>query len=216
MSLAATTTPQKPLLRGVSHQVAFFIAVAGTAGLLLLATCARDLWGAAIYGGSLSVLFGTSALYHRIQWRPAARTWMRRLDHSAIFVLIAGTFTPLALRLDAGATLALSLIWGGALIGILQSLFWVGAPKAVVAVLAVALGWSMVPFLADLRALLGPVGISLVAAGGVLYSVGALVYARKRPDPVPGVFGYHEVFHALVIGAAICHFVAVALVLKSA
>ena len=216
MAAAIADSPQKPLLRGVSHQVAFFIAVVGTVGLLFLATGSRDLWGAGIYGASLSVLFGTSALYHRIHWRPAARAWMRRLDHSAIFVLIAGTFTPLALHLASGGTLALSLIWGGALIGILQSLFWVHAPKALVAILAVALGWSMIPFLADLRALLGPVGISLVTAGGVLYSAGALVYAKKRPDPAPRVFCYHEVFHAMVVGAAICHFIAVALVLGSA
>lgn len=215
--------PLKPLLRGVSHQIAFFVALAGTVGLLIYAIHIRNsgvpdrpLWGVAVYGASLCGLFGTSALYHRIPWQPAAEAWMRRLDHSAIFALIAGTFTPLALRLGAGAVSALSLIWGGALLGMLQACFWKSAPRYLIALLAVALGWSMLPYLVQLHPLVGSGSLALVGVGGVLYSVGAVVYARKRPDPSPHIFGYHEVFHALTIVAALCHFVAVVRVVGSA
>ncbi len=197
----------KPLLRGVSHQVAFFVALAGAAALLLLARDRTALTGAAIYGASLATLFGVSALYHRRNWAPAPRTLMRKLDHSAIFVLIAGTFTPFCLALGAhGRALGLSLVWGGALLGIGQSLFWVHAPKWVVAVACVGLAWSMTPLLAraaDAR------GLALLLGGGLLYSVGAAIYALKRPDPAPAVFGYHEVFHALVIAGSACHYAAV-------
>ena len=217
------SSPPKPLLRGVSHQVAFFVALAGAISLLFYAIHVRDsgmpdrpIWGVVTYGASLCGLFGTSALYHRVPWEPAAEAWMRRLDHSAIFALIAGTFTPLAVRLGAGAVSALSLIWGGAVLGMLQACFWKGAPRAVPAVLAVLLGWSMLPFLVALHPLVGSGSLALVGIGGVLYSAGAVVYARKRPDPSPHIFGYHEVFHALTIVAALCHYVAVVRVVGSA
>ena len=197
----------KPLLRGVSHQIAFFVALAGAAALLLRARDALALTGAAIYGVSLATLFGVSALYHRRDWAPAPRTLMRKLDHSAIFVLIAGTFTPFCLSLGGrGRALGLLLVWGGAALGIAQSLFWVHAPKWVVAAACVGLAWSMTPLLAraaDAR------GLWLLLGGGVLYSAGAAIYAARRPDPVPAVFGYHEVFHALVIAGSACHYAAV-------
>ena len=197
----------KPLLRGVSHQIAFFVALAAAAFLLRLAHDGLALLGAAIYGVSLSALFGVSALYHRRNWQPAPRTLMRKLDHSAIFLLIAGTFTPFCLALGPGLRAqGLALVWGGALLGIAQSLFWVHAPKWVVAAACVALAWSMTPLLAraaDAR------GLWLLLTGGVLYSAGAGIYAARRPDPVPAVFGYHEVFHALVIAGSACHYAAV-------
>ena len=202
----------KPKLRGVSHQIAFFAALA--AGVLLAAS-ARDRLGmavAAIYGASLATQFGVSALYHRPHWQPRARGWMRRLDHSAIFVLIAGTFTPFCVSLGDGGALGLRLVWGGAALGIAQSLFWVHAPKPLVAVLAVALSWAMTPIL--WRAA-GGTGFALLIGGGILYSAGAVVYSLKRPDPIPAVFGYHEVFHAFVIAASICHFAAVAPVVRA-
>ena len=197
----------KPLLRGVSHQIAFFVALVGAVALLLLARDRTALTGAAVYGASLATLFGVSALYHRRNWAPAPRTLMRKLDHSAIFVLIAGTFTPFCLSLgDRGGALGLSLVWGGALLGIAQSLFWVHAPKWVVAVACVALAWSMTPLLARAA---DAHELALLLAGGLLYSAGAVIYALKRPDPAPAVFGYHEVFHALVIAGSACHYAAV-------
>lgn len=196
----------KPLLRGVSHQIAFFVSLAGCAALSLLAHGRRAALAADIYGASLATLFGVSALYHRRHWRPVQRQWMRRLDHSAIFVLIAGTFTPFCLKLQSGRGEALALAWGGCGLGVLQSLFWVRAPKPLVAAAAVALSWGMTPIL--MRSA-GPLGLALLVGGGVLYSAGAAAYALKRPDPVPAVFGYHEVFHAFVIGGSACHFAAV-------
>ena len=197
----------KPLLRGVSHQIAFFCALAGAGALLTLARDRTALAGAAIYGASLATLFGVSALYHRRNWAPAPRTLMRKLDHSAIFVLIAGTFTPFCRGLAGrGRALGLSLVWGGAALGIAQSLFWVHAPKWVVAVACVGLAWSMTPLLARAA---DAHGLVLLFGGGVLYSAGAAIYAAKRPDPAPAVFGYHEVFHALVIAGSALHYAAV-------
>jgi hemolysin III len=197
----------KPLLRGVSHQIAFFFALAAAGVLLSIARGPRATWGAATYGASLVALLGTSALYHRVQWRPRPREWMRRLDHSAIFVLIAGTFTPFCLLLPGSrAATALALTWGGAALGLAQSLFWVHAPKPIVALLCVVLGWSAIPLMGTIRAATGALGLGLLLAGGALYSLGALAYALRRPNPVPGVFGYHEVFHALVVLASVCHF----------
>lgn len=166
----------------------------------------------AIYVASATALFGISALYHRVTWTPAARQRMRRLDHAAIFVLIAGTYTPicvLTLGLES-ARLPLIIVWVGAALGVLKSLLWVGAPKGLVAVLAVIVGWA--PMIEG-RALLtgmGGVGLALLVGGGLLYTLGAVVYARRRPDPWPRTFGYHEIFHLLVIIAAACHLALVA------
>lgn len=199
--------PAKPLLRGVSHQLAFFAALAGAAALLYVAGDGTARAGAAVYGASLVTLFGVSALYHRRNWAPAPRTLMRKLDHSAIFLLIAGTFTPFCLALDERArTLGLALVWGGAALGIAQSLFWVHAPKWLVAAACVLLAWSMTPLLARAAS---PRGLALLLLGGVLYSAGAAIYAAKRPDPAPAIFGYHEIFHALVIAGSACHYAAV-------
>jgi hemolysin III len=202
----------KPLLRGVSHQIAFFVALAGCGALSFLAQGHRAALAAGIYGASLATLFGVSALYHRRHWEPAQRQWMRRLDHSAIFLLIAGTFTPFCLKLQSGRAAALALVWGGCGLGILQSLFWVRAPKPLVAAAAVALSWGMTPIL--MRSA-GPQGLALLIAGGVLYSFGAAAYALKRPDPAPAVFGYHEIFHAFVIAGSACHFAAVLPIIRA-
>jgi hemolysin III len=156
-------------------------------------------------------MFTVSALYHRPTWPPRARQWMRRLDHAAIFLLIAGTFTPFGLMALQGeqARTMLGLAWGGALLGILRTLFWVNAPKALNAALYFALGWAAAPYLSELRAAVGPGGLALLGLGCLAYSLGALIYVLRRPNPVPAVFGYHEIFHALVIVASVCHFTAV-------
>jgi hemolysin III len=204
--LSAEALPDKPRLRGVIHQWSFFVALAG--GLVLVATAptTRATWGALIYALSLATLLGVSATYHRVSWQPGPRLWMRRLDHSAIFVLIAGTYTPLCLALPDGGALALAMIWGLAALGTLKSVLWPLAPKALVAALCVAMGWGGVLLVPTIQARSGAWGLAAVLAGGVLYSVGAVIYAAKRPNPVPGVFGYHEVFHALVVAAAALHF----------
>ncbi|CAN5718681.1 hemolysin III family protein [soil metagenome] len=202
----------KPRLRGVLHQIAFFVSLL-TGGLLI---AAADQPGeripVVIYSIAISGLFGVSALFHRITWRPAARRWMRRADHSMIFFAIAGTNTAIAgLALEGGArTAVLSLVWAGAGVGVVMKLLWLDAPKWVIALSYVVLGWVSVGFVPQFYDGLGAGGFTLMAAGGLLYTVGAVVYARRRPDPVPAVFGYHEVFHALVIAAAICHYSVVA------
>lgn len=203
----------KPRLRGVSHTYAAVVA-AGLGGLLMARVAAGDARRAVlVYTLSLVTLFGVSAAYHRPTWSPVARQWMRRLDHAAIFVLIAGTYTALCLGLPpADASTLRTFVWVGALLGVLQSVLWVTAPKPLIAVLYVALGWSIAPYMKTVYASVGGAPLALVLVGGVAYSAGAVVYAKKRPDPVPAVFGYHEVFHALVIVAAALHFAAVAII----
>jgi hemolysin III len=203
----------KPRLRGVSHQWAFFVAVVLGTVLVLAAPAGQPKLAAAIYAFSVAGLFGASALYHRINWTSlSARRWMRRLDHSMIFVLIAGTYTPFALLVLDGtlATVILIVIWTGAAAGIVLKLCWIDAPKWLIAVIYVALGWVAVAAFPDMLDRLGVTPTAMVAAGGALYTVGALVYARQRPDPVPQVFGYHEVFHALVIAAAALQYAVIA------
>ncbi len=203
--------PAKPLLRGVSHEIAAFAALAAWIALAAAATSARGRAAANVYGASLFALFLGSALYHRPTWPPRARAWMRRLDHSAIFLLVAGTYTPVCLLLPPSSGLPLlAVVWGGAALGIVQSILWVHAPKPLVAAIYVALGWAVLPVLPAIGAALGPAALALLAAGGAAYTLGAVVYAARRPDPFPRVFGYHEVFHALVIAAAACHLAVVA------
>lgn len=208
--------PVKPLLRGVLHEVAFFLALVAGLALILAAPGRTATVACTIYVMSLCGLLGTSALYHRVNWAPRARQRMRRLDHAAIFVLIAGTYTPLALTLPASAAQrVLLIVWIGAGVGLIRALFWITAPKWVVAVLALAVGWGAVFYLPDIRSATSGVVLALIATGGVLYSLGALAYAFKRPNPWPRVFGYHEIFHALVVLAEAAHFAAVVLALPA-
>jgi hemolysin III len=214
---AAAPSPPKPLLRGVSHQYAFFAALVGVAILVRASRTPGAAVASVVFGTSLAFLFATSALYHRIAWSPNARQRMRRADHAAIFVLIAGGYTPLFALFpsSAGDHLALWAIWIGAGIGVLKSIVWVRAPKWVTALLCVALGWVVVGQVIDRTAAVGALCVGLLVASGTLYSVGAVVYALKRPDPFPRVFGYHEVFHALTIVASLCLFGHALLVLRA-
>ncbi len=203
--------PPKPLLRGVSHEVAAGFALGGGISLGVAAPSGLASVGAAIYGAALTALFTISALYHRPSWSVPWRMLMRRLDHAAIFLLIAGTYTPFCLLPGVeGGALLLTLVWAGAIAGVVLSVAWPRAPKWVLAALCIGLGWVVVPVLPALKLAIHESGIALLLLGGVLYTAGAIVYARKRPDPAPRVFGYHEIFHALVIAAAVCHFAAVA------
>jgi hemolysin III len=211
--LKTPSLPAKPRLRGVTHQWAFFISLALGLVLVITAPAGKATTAAAVYAGCVALLFGSSALYHRVNWRSAAaRRWMRRLDHSAIFLLIAGSYTPFALLVIDGslADVILLVIWGGAGLGIFLKLVWIDAPKWLVTTIYVALGWVVVVATPDLLEDLGLTAVSLVGLGGLLYTAGALVYAMRRPDPAPMVFGYHEVFHVLVILAAALQYAVVA------
>jgi hemolysin III len=203
----------KPKLRGVSHEWAFFVSLVLGARLIVAAKTPKATLAVAIYAVSLSALLGTSALYHRVNWtRPNVRRWMRRLDHSMIFFLIAGTYTPFALLVLSGplADAILVVVWIGAIAGAVVEMVWIEHPKWVAALIYLSLGWVAVISFPELWDSMGTIGTLLVAAGGVLYTAGAVVYATQRPNPNPRVFGYHEVFHALVILAAAAHFAAVA------
>ena len=204
----------KPRLRGVTHEWAFFISLLAGAGLIAAAPSGHARIAMAIYAFSLSGLLGTSALYHRVNWRrPEIRRWMRRLDHSMIFLLIAGTVTPFALLVMDGplANALLIAVWAGALAGIIVEVIWVDAPKWASTMVYLAVGWIGLLGFPAIVVAAGVGAGALIATGGVLYTAGALVYARQRPDPNPAVFGYHEIFHALVLAAAAAHFAAIAI-----
>jgi hemolysin III len=214
--LQATPVPEvrvKPRLRGVFHQYAFFVSLASGTLLVLLAATTKASLAAAIYAASVSALFGVSALYHRVTWTTPARRRMRRLDHAMIFLLIAGTYTPVGLLVLHGtlATVVLAVVWGGALAGIVLELAWRTAPRWLGGTVYLALGWVAVVAMPQLFARLGVAGGLLIVAGGLVYSAGAAVYALRRPDPAPVVFGYHEVFHLLVIAGVAAHFLAISL-----
>jgi len=196
----------------VSHQYAFFVSLGCGVALILAASDGRARLAASVYAAAVSALFGTSALYHRITWRPSARRWMRRLDHSMIFVLIAGTYTPVALLALKGslATTILLVLWAGALGGVVFKLLWIDGPKWVFAAVYVALGLVSAAVFGELPSAIGWLGVAGLALGGLLYVVGAIVYASERPNPWPKVFGYHEVFHALVIAAAALQYAVIA------
>ena len=203
----------KPRLRGVSHQWAFVVSLFLGAGLIVAAKTPEATLAVAIYAASLSALLGTSALYHRVNWRrPEARKWMRRLDHSMIFFLIAGTYTPFALLVLHGplADAILVVVWIGAIAGAIVEMVWIEHPKWVAAVIYLSLGWVATISFPQLWNDMGVAGTLLVVVGGLLYTAGAVVYATQRPDPNPRVFGYHEVFHLFVILAAAAHFSAIA------
>jgi hemolysin III len=206
-------TLAKPRLRGVSHQVAFYVAsVSGIALVASMAHTGRAVGATAVYVALLAAMFGISATYHRIAWGPRAFAWWRRADHAMIFACIAGTYTPfcvLAVEPGIGARL-LALAWTGAALGILRAMLWPLAPRALTTLLYVAVGWIAIAYLPELHAAVGSVSFAFLIAGGAWFTLGALVYGLKRPDPVPAVFGYHEVFHLLIILGCACHFIAVA------
>jgi hemolysin III len=204
----------KPRLRGVTHEYAFFVSLFLGAALIIAAKGTEARAGIAVYSVSLSALFGVSALYHRVDWRrPEVRRWMRRLDHTMIFVLIAGTVTPFALLVMEGplATALLIAVWAGALAGTIVELLWIDHPKWVAAIVYIGVGMIGALGFPAIVAEAGIVAGLLIAFGGVLYATGAVIYALQRPDPSPAVFGYHEIFHLLVIAAAAAHFAAIAI-----
>jgi len=209
--VVATAERVKPKLRGVFHELGFYAALGLGVALVLTTQDGRARTAAAIFAGCVAVCFGASALYHRPTWTPAARVRVARLDHAGIFLLIAGTYLPFGLLVMSTdwAVPMLSVVWSGALAAILLNLFWARAPRAFSAGIALGLGWTGAAAFPQLLKLQLP-GLLLVVVGGLLYTAGAIVYARRRPDPVPHVFGYHELFHVLTVAAVGCQYASIA------
>jgi hemolysin III len=201
----------KPLLRGVFHEAGFYAAVVLSVPLALSAENGKALAAAIVFSSCLALCFGASALYHRPTWTPRMRARLARLDHAGIYLLIAGTYTPFGfLVLSKGwAIPVLTIVYTGAGAAIVMKLCWVRVPKAVSAAIGIGLGWVGVVAFTQL-AKVGAGGLTLVIAGGLLYTAGALVYAFRRPNPRPTVLGYHELFHLCTLGAAACQYVAIA------
>jgi hemolysin III len=201
----------KPKLRGVFHELGFYAAVAVGVVVIVTADPGRARLAGVIFSSCVAFCFGASAVYHRPTWRPRPRAWLARLDHAGIYLLIAGSYAPFALIvLSRGwAVPVLAIVWGGALAAIILKLCWVQAPKWLSAAIGLTLGWVGAVVFPQLLTL-STVAIVLVAASGVLYTVGAVVYTRRRPDPRPQVFGYHELFHVLTVAAVACEYVVVA------
>lgn len=208
LAAAALPSRRKPLLRGVVHQVSFFLTIPLVVWLVQASRPGLAQIAALVYGLSLLLLLGTSALYHRRNWGLLGRARMKNLDHSMIFVLIAGTYTPICLFGVAGqrGPILCSVLWIGAFLGIAQTLFWPTAPRWLHVGIYVVLGWAGAAGLTAEAERIGSLAVALHVLGGVLYTLGALAYARKRPDPFPTVFGYHEIFHVLVVLACGCLF----------
>lgn len=218
MTTTSPTAPAKPRLRGWLHAVMAPLALVGSIVLVATAPTTTGRVTSAIFGFTAVLMFGTSAVYHLGTWSPRATAVLRRMDHTNIFLIIAGTYTPLAaLLLDHPASRNLLIIvWAGALAGLLARVFWLGAPRWFYVPIYLALGWVAVWFLPDFARSGGPAILWLVIAGGLAYSLGAVVYALKRPNPVPGWFGFHEVFHTGTVIGYVTHFVAVAIAVSSA
>ena len=202
----------RPTFRGVSHAWAFFASIGVGAALVISASGARAVLAAAVFAGSVATMFGASALYHRVSWRTAQRRRLfAKLDHAGIYLLIAGSYTPFGLLVLEGAWRwsVLLVVWTGAAAAIVLKIVWGEAPKWVPATIGIGLGWIGVVAFPQMTEI-GVAGMTLIVIGGLCYTVGAVVYARRRPDPFPRSFGYHEVFHLLVIAAAACQYVAIA------
>jgi hemolysin III len=196
----------------VLHEAAFVIALALVPFLIFAADGERRRLAVAVFAGSVAACFGASALYHRVTWTPRVRLWMRRIDHAGVYLLIAGTYTPVSLLVLEGTwrPVVLTIVWAGAAAAIVLKFVWVAAPKWLTAAIGIALGWVAVVALPQLVTRLHPAALILLVVGGLAYTAGAVIYALRRPDPVPAVFGYHELFHALTIVGVACQYVAIA------
>jgi hemolysin III len=207
----ATARLVKPKLRGVFHELGFYAALGLGAAIVVTSEPGRARIAAVVFSSCVAGCFGASALYHRPTWKPTVRAWLTRLDHAGVYLLIAGTYTPFGLLVMSPhwAVPVLAVVWGGTIAAIVLKLSWVQMPKWLSAGIGVALGWVGVVAFSQLLKL-DVVGLLLVLAGGLLYTAGAVVYARRRPDPVPHVFGYHELFHTLTLAAAGCQYASIA------
>ena len=214
---ARMSAQTKPRLRGRFHQAAFFVCIPAALALIIIAPGAKARVGAVVYGAALLLQFGASAMYHLGDWCDEAYIRMRRLDHSMIFVLIAGTYTPMCLVAvhGTGSTVVLGLVWVGAAVGIITKLYRVDL-HVLSGIMYVGMGWLAIFVLPALARALSNVGLGLVITGGALYTLGALVLATHRPNPWPKTFGYHEVWHAFTIVAAACLYAAIFMLYLSA
>jgi len=203
-----------PMFRGVSHRAMFIVALTLAPIMIVAAPGVGPRLVIAFYTLSIAALFGVSALYHRVPWSPRVRRAMQRLDHAVIFLAIGGTYTPVALFALSpwAAKLVLSLVWGGAAVGVFMRVRFTDASKAVVALPYLVVGWCLMAVVADAWHHLGVAGFLLLLVGGLAYTAGALVFAFQRPDPWPATFGFHEVFHVLTVAGAALHYVAIAFV----
>jgi hemolysin III len=204
----------KPRLRGWLHAGMAPLALAAGIVLVALAPTGAGRLGGTVFLAASLLLFGTSGLYHRFYWSARADGVLRRMDHANIYVFIAASYTPLALMLLEGTSqvVLLTLIWAAALGGLLFRLLWLGAPRWLYTALYLVMGWAAVFWLPAMYASGGALVLGLILAGGLLYSLGAVVYARKWPDPSPRWFGFHEIFHSFTIGAFVCHYVAISII----
>jgi hemolysin III len=207
----------RPRLRGVFHFYAFFVAIVLGGLLIAAASTTKERVAAIVFAAAVVCMFGASALHHRVTWRERGYRWSRRIDHAGIYLLIAGSYTPFGLLVLDGAwrVAVLGVVWGGAAVAILLKFLWVDAPKWLAAAIAIALGWVAVVVFPQLIDGVGWDGTTLVLAGGVCYTAGGLVYAFRRPNPLPAVFGYHEIFHVLVVAAVALQYSVVAFWLVS-
>ena len=204
-------TKKKPLLRGYFHEWMFFISIGACIPLISKSTNSNELIATIVYSIGIFMMFGSSALYHRINWRPKVLKVMRRLDHSSIFIMIAGSFTPICLLVlpDKLGLQLLLIIWIIAGIGIIQTVLFTNTPRMVRAGIYLIAGYMAIPYLSVLSSVMGFTNYALTVAGGTIYSVGAIGYGLKFPDFSPKYFGYHEFFHILVSVAAILHFIVI-------
>jgi len=211
--VTAAAADARPRLRGVFHEWAFFVAIPLGIVVGLVTDTSRGRVAAAVFAGSVAVMFGASGLYHRVDWAPQRRRLMRRVDHAAIYGLIAGSYTPFGLLVLTGAwrITVLAIVWSGALAAIVLRFAWTSAPRWLAAVIGVALGWVAIVVFPQLLTRTGLLASLLVLAGGLCYTLGAVIYARRRPNPFPAVFGYHELFHLFVVAAVAFQYTAVAL-----
>jgi hemolysin III len=210
--------PPKPRFRGLLHQIAFFLAIPAGIVLVAIARGATARTSAIIYAVSLAGLYASSASYHRIHWSPRALKRMQRLDHSMIYMLIAGTYTPFALLVLHGPLrlVMLILVWAGAVAGVVMKVVRIDRTQVFSAALYVVLGWLAVVAAPQMLRNMSGVALGLLIGGGILYTSGAVVLARRRPDPAPATFGYHEIWHSMVVGASACHYAVVLLVVLAA
>lgn len=209
--MIATSERVKPRLRGVFHELGFYVALGLGFALVATADAGRARVAAVVFSTCVIACFGASALYHRPTWKPRIRAWLARLDHAGVYLLIAGSYTPFGLLVmsEGWAIPVLTIVWTGALAAIMLKVLWVESPKWLSATIGLGLGWLAVAAFSQLLKL--PIaGVLLVAAGGLLYTAGAIVYIRRQPDPVPSVLGYHELFHVLTLAATGCMYASIA------
>jgi len=212
---AAEASPAdvKPTWRGWIHAGTFPVTVVAGIVLLIVADGPAAKWSSAVFVLSSMLLFGNSALYHRFTWKPRTRIMLKRIDHANIFLLIAGSYTPITVLAlpPEKSTLLLAIVWSGAVLGIAFRVFWIHAPRWLYVPLYLLLGYGALIFIADFFAA-NAVMMTLILIGGLCYTVGAVIYALKKPNPFPGVFGFHEIFHTLTVVAFLCHFVAITII----